>query len=187
LFSKKVLIAFGSRWGSTEGIAYELSRELTNIGLKPALINLRQTNQDHWPAVDKYSAIILGTGIRISQWTKEVKEYLKKNQEKLVNGDVILGFFISCGYASDPDHYPIAIREFIEKKFRKIGIKPDIFEAFGGIFDFSVNSKLTSIDRKILKLGARDLCMKIDYNTKNDYRNWERVHEFSTKINRLIG
>ncbi|OLS22916.1 MAG: Protoporphyrinogen IX dehydrogenase [menaquinone] [Candidatus Heimdallarchaeota archaeon LC_3] len=187
MISKKVLVAFGSRWGSTEGIAYELSMMLKHVGLNTTVINLRQINHDHWPAVDEFGAIILGTGIRIGQWTKEVKEYLKKNKEKLVKGEITLGFFISCGYASDPKYYPIAIRDFIEKGFRKIGIKPDMYEAFGGIFDYSDNSKLTSLDRKILRLGARDLCMKIGFNDKNDYRNWERVREFSTKINRLVG
>jgi len=71
---------------------------------------------------------------------------------------------------------------FIEAKFEELRFFPDIFDAFGGVFNFSPTSSLSSLDKQILKWGARDLVMKIDYSQRNDYRDWDRIYDFGKKF-----
>ncbi|MHA2238941.1 MAG: flavodoxin domain-containing protein [Candidatus Hodarchaeales archaeon] len=187
---KRILIAYGSRYHSTAETSRKLGRYLEEqMNLNVLLVNLRKIERNSWPLLekDKFAGVIVGTGIRISKWTKETRQFLEMNKNKVSDFKLVLGVFISCGYASDPSHYPIAIKEFMEDKFVKIGITPDIYDAFGGVFDFSPTSPHGSLNKQILKWGSRDLVMKIDYTQRNDYRDWNQIYDcarrFASKVN----
>jgi menaquinone-dependent protoporphyrinogen oxidase len=176
----KILIAYGSRYGCTEEISLKIASYLEKTeGLCTEVVNLRTIAESAWPRLVDFQGILLGTGIRIGKWTKEAESFLKKIKRRFINGRPAIGVFISCGYAADAKHYPIAMRSFLEKKFKDIGFHPDIYEAFGGIFDFSSSSNKSIIDRRILKWGSSDLKLTINDKKRNDYRNWERVYSFS--------
>jgi menaquinone-dependent protoporphyrinogen oxidase len=182
---KKILIAYGSRYNSTAEISRNLGKILEEkLKLKVSLIDLREIDVDSWPLLerDQFAGIIVGTGIRLTKWTKEVRQFLKANRKNISDFKIVLGFFISCGYASDPKHYPIAKKEFLLDKFGQIGIMPDIYDAFGGVFDFSPSSPHGSINKQILRWGSRDLVMKIDYTQRNDYRDWNQIHDFARRF-----
>jgi menaquinone-dependent protoporphyrinogen oxidase len=185
--SQKVLIAYGSRYGCTEDISYEISKFLKNKGgISTETVNLKEIKKEMLPPLENFDGIILGSGIRIGKWTREAEKFLNYcKKSNRING-IIIGVFISCGYASDEKMYPVARKEFLEQILNRIGIKPDIYEAFGGIFDYSESSKVGFLDKKILTMGARDLNMKIDYNSKNDYRNWDQIEEFTNKFTELL-
>ena len=182
---KRILIAYGSRYNSTEEISRNLGKFLEEkLKLKVSLVDLREIDVDSWPLLerDQFAGIIIGTGIRLTKWTKEVRQFLKANKKNLSNLKIVLGFFISCGYASDPKHYSIAKKEFLEDKFGQIGIRPDIYDAFGGVFDFSPSSPHGSINKQILRWGSRDLIMRIDYTQRNDYRDWNQIYDFARRF-----
>ncbi|NHJ32308.1 MAG: hypothetical protein FK732_05560 [Asgard group archaeon] len=186
---KRILIAYGSRYNSTAetaGILAIFLREERNLNV--SLYNLCKEKENSWPLLEKgeFEGIIVGTGIRIGKWTKEVSQFIKINKNELHNPKTIFGFFISCGYASDPKYYPIAKKQFILAKFKKYNLFPKITEAFGGVFDFSPSSNLNSLDKKILRWGARDLKMKINYTQRNDYRDWNKVYNFARKFESLL-
>ena len=176
---KRVLIAYGSRYHTTEKISKKLATYLD-----VSVMNLRKIPRSSWPILisEKFDGIIVGTGIRVSKWTKETKEFVNASKSSILESSIPFGFFISCGYASDPHHYPIAIKEFLENKFSQIGILPDLFEAFGGVFDFSPTSTYSRVDKRILKWGSRDLVMNVDYSQRNDYIDWNRINEFADKF-----
>ncbi|MHA2246808.1 MAG: flavodoxin domain-containing protein [Candidatus Hodarchaeales archaeon] len=182
-----ILIAYGSRYHSTEEISTKIALFLENkLEFQVKLLDLRNTRAKNWPPLEKYDGILVGTGIRITKWTKEAKQFLKRKKQIINQNNIILGVFVSCGYASDPKHYPIAIKDFLERIFDEIGIKPDIYDAFGGVFDFSNSSTKGAFDRKILVWGSRDLSMKINYTNRNDYRDWNQIYNFSSKFGKLV-
>ena len=186
---KRILIAYGSRYNCTADISQKLAKFLEErFDLKVSLLNLRETDTNSWPLLEReeYSGIIIGTGIRLTKWTKEVRLFLKVNKDRIQDLNITVGFFISCGYASDPKHYPIALRQFITDKMTSIGFKTNIYEAFGGIFDFATTSSLSSINKRILRWGSRDLEMKVDYNNRNDYRDWDRIYGFGNNFVTLL-
>lgn len=185
MIQKRILIVYGSRYYSTAETAGKLAEFLQEErNLNVSLFNLCKVKEKSWPLIEReeFDGIIVGTGIRIGKWTKEVKRFVKINKKTLSDPKTLFGFFVSCGYASDPKHYPIAIKQFIEAKFEELRFFPDIFDAFGGVFDFSPTSSLSSLDKQILKWGARDLVMKIDYSQRNDYRDWDRIYDFGKRF-----
>ena len=186
---KKILIAYGSRYHSTAETARNLAiflEEKRNLNVN--LLDLCKITKTSWPLLEreKYNGIIVGTGIRIGRWTNEVKQFVKINRNAIKDSEILFGFFISCGYASDPKHYPIAIKQFLEAKFEKFRFIPDIYDAFGGVFDFSPTSSLSSLDKQILKWGARDLVMKIDNIKRNDYRDWDQIYGFAKRFETML-
>ncbi len=184
---KQILIAYGSRYGCTEEISYKIAKYFEkNKGYHTKLLNLR--GKDHPTSIEDFNGIIIGTGIRVGKWSKETKSFLKKCKQIKSSIKPIIGVFISCGYASDPKYYPNAIQNFLLDNINDIGVKSiiDIYDAFGGVFDFSKASELNRIDKKILKLGARDLCMNIDYTERNDYRDWDLIYDFSSRFATLV-
>ncbi|MFX0124636.1 MAG: flavodoxin domain-containing protein [Candidatus Hodarchaeota archaeon] len=182
-----ILIAYGSRYGCTEEISHIIAEFLEKEeGFMCTLLNLRTTEEDLWPSIERYDGIMIGTGIRIGKWTKEAQSLLKKCKQNNNIKSLITGVFISCGYASDPNHYPIAIRDFLERVFVQVGIKPNIYDAFGGVFDFSHSSKKGFLDRGILKWGSKSLSMKTDYSKRNDFRNWSQIYDFGSRFAKLL-
>lgn len=184
---KKILIAYGSRYGCTEEISNKIADYLEqDKRYHTKLLNLR--GNDHWTSIEEFNGIIIGTGIRVGKWSKETKSFLKKCKQIKSSIKPIIGVFISCGYASDPKYYPSAIQNFLIDIIDDIGVKSliDIYDAFGGVFDFSNTSELGRIDKKILKLGARDLCMNIDYTERNDYRDWDIIYDFCSQFATLV-
>ena len=184
---KQILIAYGSRYGCTEEISYEIAKYFEKTkGYNTKLLNLR--GKDLWISIEEFNGIIIGTGIRIGKWSKETKSFLKKCTQIENSIKPIIGVFISCGYASDPKYYPNAIQSFLLDILDDIGVKSliNIYDVFGGVFDFSNSTKLSRIDKKILKLGARDLSMNIDYTEKNDYRDWNIIYDFCAQFDTLV-
>ena len=186
---KRILIAYRSRYQSTAETAGKLATFLEEErNLNVSLFNLCKVNEKSWPLLEReeFDGVIVGTGIRIGKWTKEVKQFVKINKDAIKDLKILFGFFINCGYASDPKYYPIAMKQFLEAKFRKLRFFPDISDAFGGVFDFSPTSSLSFLDKQILKRGARDLVMKIDYTQRNDYRDWDQIYGFAERFEIIL-
>lgn len=184
--STKVLIAYGSRYGCTKEISHEIAKFLEEEGFQTQLFDLRTVREDKWPSIAEYDGVVIGTGIRVGYWTKEAKKFLKRNKALFKSHQKALGVFVSCGYAADPKMYSKAKEEFIEPILGKIGIEPDLCDAFGGVFDFSNSSPVGYLDKKILRWGARDLCMAIEFDSRNDYRNWEQIRRYGKEFTEAV-
>ena len=92
---KKVLIAYGSRYGSTAKIARTMAQTLENEGLEPQLLDLNQTNQKQWPSLASYDGLLVGSGIKIGRWTGEATKFLKKHADEiktLKSKGLVVGF-----------------------------------------------------------------------------------------------
>lgn len=111
LSTKKILIAYGTRYGSTEEISHKIRdffKENADIDYEIDTLNLQIVSKKKWPSVNDYDGILIGTGIRMGRWIKEAEDFMRicKNQNE--NGNIIMGIFVTCGYAADPKYYPVA-------------------------------------------------------------------------------
>ncbi|MHA1213964.1 MAG: flavodoxin domain-containing protein [Candidatus Hodarchaeales archaeon] len=181
--TKKVLIAYSSRFGSTEEIAIEISEVLEDEHLKVELLNLRTTKTN--PSLEKFHGIIVGSGIMRGEWTTEALEFLRKNST--IN-DKVLGLFVSSGKASNEKLYNEARKEYIEKIVKKYNLNNPMTEAFGGVFDLSEVSIHNDIEKKILKeIADSDRSGFVIYDGKlNDFRNWQKIRDWSRSFARLV-
>ncbi|MFW9997232.1 MAG: flavodoxin domain-containing protein [Candidatus Odinarchaeota archaeon] len=186
--SPKVLIAYGSRFGSTEEISSEISRILEEKGIETSIINLRNVKSKDWPSLEAFDGVLIGSGIRIARWTKEARQFLMKNREVL--NTKTLGLFVSCADASLPGTVDKARKEYLEDVMEEIGIAAGIYDAFGGVFDFTKSSKMSFIEKKMLltvgKQRAEDNISLIKEKERTDLRDWDQIKSFADKYAELV-
>lgn len=179
--NKKVLIAYGTRYGATEEIAQELAKTLKEKGLEPELLNLKKIKSKNWPKLENFDGFIIGTSLKINSWKKEVKSFLDKNKLGLKKENKKLGVFTCGAYAIGE---PIESKEDIAKRLMKnYELEADVYNAFGGILDFSEDSKIGKAGRLALKLAAKGMSaekdLQFDMNGRNDFRDWEKIRSFA--------
>ncbi len=179
----KVLVAFGSRYGSTQQIAEKISDFLKDQGLETQLLNLKEIKQKNWPALNNFDGILIGSGIKIGMWTKESKAFIKFAKSSNINNP--LGAFVSCGEAMNPNNRSSARDRYLAKVLAKFGIQASLYDAFGGVFDLSETSNLGKINKKILVTVSKE-DPTIKPNQRNDGRDWEQIKQFAMEFSKLV-
>ncbi|UCG04482.1 MAG: hypothetical protein JSW11_10965 [Candidatus Heimdallarchaeota archaeon] len=181
---KSVLIVFASRFGSTDEIAHEIADELERHKILTKVHNLRDGVKT--PSLEDFDGIIVGSGIKMGRWTKESYKFLKENQNKL--NSKVLGLFVSSGEAANPKTYTEARRKYLERMMGKTGVKADITEAFGGVFDFSSDSTYSFLEKKIIQRLAKSVegGIVIDDYKMNDFRDWELIRKWAKEFSNLL-
>lgn len=187
---KKVLIAYGTRYGSTGEISQEMGKTLEKEGLKVQLVDLKKTKSKEWPSLEPFDGVLVGSSIAIGKWMKEPQEFLKKHKAEIQKKEKIHGLFVSCGSASFPETYEQGKSDYLEKVMAKIGIEADIYEAFGGVYDFSESSRVGGMAKRALKMASNQMNKqygpRIDLNAKNDFRDWDQIQNFAKKFASLV-
>jgi menaquinone-dependent protoporphyrinogen oxidase len=183
---KKVLIAYGTRYGSTEEISQGIGKILKKEGLEAQIVDLKKTKSKEWPSLTPFDGVLVGSSIAIGKWMNEPQEFLKKHRAEIQKKEKILGLFVSCGSASFPETYEQAKSDYLEKVMAKIGIEADIYEAFGGVYDFSESSRVRGMAKGTLKTAAKYMNKnqgtQIDLNGRNDFRDWDQIQNFAKKF-----
>jgi len=182
---KRVLIAYGTRYGSTEEISQEIAKTLKEKGLEFELFNLGEGKSKNWPQLDDFDGVIIGTSLKINSWKKQVKSFIEKNRVVLKKRK--LGVFTCGAYAiAEPAE---AKKDIAKRLMKKFELKADIYDAFGGILDFSEDSNVGKAGRLTLKavaLGLRDeKGMEIDMSGCNDFRDWDKIRSFAESFAEL--
>lgn len=181
---KSVLIVFASRFGSTDEIAHEIAEELEKHEIITEVLNLK--DGESTPSLDEFDGILVGSGVKMGRWTKEAFNFLKKNH-KLLN-DKVLGLFVSSGEAANPKTYDGARKKYLEEIMERTGVKADMVEAFGGIFDFSSSSNYSFLEKKIIQRLAKSVegGIIIQDGKVNDFRNWQLIRNWATDFGNLV-
>lgn len=172
----KILIAVGSKYGSTHEIAMKITEIFSEKGFQVDLINLNERKLSKKEQIEKYSGILLGSGIYAGKWTPKIKKFIKKYNSFLK--DKALAAFVVCGEAHDPNRKELSQTKFVQNYLDKFGICPDFGAVFPGVIDFSENTPYNKIELKILKKITKKEG-NVSQNEKNDFRNWKDIEEFA--------
>ncbi|GAG96000.1 unnamed protein product, partial [marine sediment metagenome] len=149
----KVLIAYGTRYGSTEEIAKKIEKTIQHKGLESELVNLGITKSKNWPQLDGFDGIIVGTSLKVNSWKKQVKTFLDKHKNEINNKK--FGMF-TCGAWAIAE--PLEANEDIAGRLAKnFELTADIYYAFGGVLDLSEDSNVGRAGKIALKLTALGL------------------------------
>jgi menaquinone-dependent protoporphyrinogen oxidase len=182
----KVIILYGTRYGSTEEISNELAKVLEENGLETTLVNLEETKRQNLPDLNEFNGILLGSSIKIGKWTKSVRKFVKKFSDELKSKQNTLGVFVSCGDGGNPDKREQARTKYIKKYLDEYGIDAHMIEAFGGVLDLTEDSNIGKIAKKMMAMAAAEE-PSIKPNEKNDMRDWDRIRTFGKKFCELLG
>lgn len=189
---KRVFIGFGTRFGATEEISHRIVKLLENSGITTQVENLRKNKNP--PSSQEFDGVIIASGMKISKWTKEPKKYIKKYSDMLKNPDKIFGMFV-CSILAVQD-YEQAKADYLQKTLEDNDIPDDqnhiVYDAFGGVMDFSKDTNLRLFDKRALQMAAMGMekdsegAFQYDPNGKNDFRDWEKITEFATKFKNML-
>ena len=192
--SKKILIAYGSRYGSTEEIAHSMAEILANAGLGTQLLDLRRTKQKDWPPLTSFDGVLVGSGIKIGRWTKEVTVFLKTHADELKRlkpKGLVVGVFVSCGMASTPGQQEEARRKYLKEVLTNIGIIDAVstYDAFGGVYHFSPSAPIGFLDKRMLSVAAKQMAKDgtpLTEGARNDLRDWDQIRTFTEHFAQLV-
>jgi len=183
----KVLILYGTRYGTTKGISDEIEKIIQQKGITTKSYNLEEYNIKEIPPVQEYDGIIIGSGIKIKRWTKAVKKFVNKRKSELKKMQSTLGFYVCCGVAAKKKDISKAINDYITSKLQKLGIQPALIDAFGGCYDLTEGSPITGMTRKIVIAIMKDEeGIENPEGKKHDYRDWEQIKDFANKFGELL-
>jgi menaquinone-dependent protoporphyrinogen IX oxidase len=190
--NKRVAITFTSEYGYIAEIAQEMAKILADKGIFTDIVNLKKIRRNSWPMVEAYDGILIGSNQGF--WTflkKQSNDFLRENIHRLIEKGITTGIFMS-----DPNDLPsiinpelatVALENEIVKKY---GFKPSICGKFGPVIDLSKSSTIKSEMKSNLRSFAKSFSRKtgIVFNMKgyNDFRDWNRIHEFTLKFANTI-
>jgi len=182
---KKVLIVYGTRYGSTEEVSNKIVNTLKEKAIDTSVINFKDLITENQPNLEDYDGIIIGSGIKVGQWTKETKKFVENNLEFFKNSNVILGVFVSSGLASNPEKIVELKKEYIENVLNQYGIVADLYDVFGGVLDLSKDSNIGFLGKKMIKMVSKD-DPRIKPNQRNDLRDWNQIKKFTENYANLL-
>jgi len=145
----KTLIVYCSKYGTTEKCAELIKEKLEE---QVSSINL-QSNP--YPDIKDFDVILIGGSIYAGKIQKEVKGFVKANEEELLKRN--LGLFLSCGQAEKTEEYQKDV--FTEKIYDHAFVKVNV--GYGYIFEkMGIMSRL--IVKKLAKINKTTIDIKYD-------------------------
>ena len=156
----KILIAYASKHGATEGIAKAIGDAFKKQRYQVDVLKVESVK-----SLEDYDAILIGSGIYAGNWLKQAKIFIEKFGNDLKDLPVWL---FSSGPVGDPlkpqDNKAVNIDELI----KNINIKEH--KIFAGKID---NSQLGIGEKLITK------ALRVPYG---DYRNWPAIETWANDI-----
>ncbi len=74
----RILVAYESRYGATEGIARRIGEVLIQQGLSADVVRARDAR-----SVEGYDAFVIGSAVFIGSWMREAVDFVKRNAPAL--------------------------------------------------------------------------------------------------------
>jgi menaquinone-dependent protoporphyrinogen oxidase len=156
--TKSILLAYPTRYGSTQEVAETIAAILREVGL----------DVDSWPMqeielLDNYDAIVLGASIYNARWHSEAHNFLSRHQEALRQRPVAI--FV-LGPLSTDDAAMLTSRHQLDKELEKHPwLKPAALEIFIGKLDPT-------------RLGFFERLR----STASDHRDWDAIRAWAKAL-----
>jgi menaquinone-dependent protoporphyrinogen oxidase len=163
-----VLVAYATRYGSTQEVAEAIAATLLESGLHVDLRAMQDVE-----TLEGYDAVVLGTALYMYHWHKDAVRFLARHRAALAKRPVAI-------FTLGPVHDPHDDKEFgdartqLDKELAKYPwLEPVALELFGGAFDpaklrFPLNvlaGKAPASDARgwtAIRAWAHDLAAKLE-------------------------
>jgi menaquinone-dependent protoporphyrinogen oxidase len=163
--TKRVLISYASRCGSTGGVAEAIGQVLCVMGASADIRLVGNVND-----ISPYHAVIVGSAIRRGKWLPEAVGFVKDNQDMLSR--LPIAYFVVClTMKDDTAENRSKVMAYLDP-VRKVA--PRIQPVAVGLFPGAVNfGKLSFVDKMVLK--AKGV-------SEGDYRDWTAVKAWAFDV-----
>jgi menaquinone-dependent protoporphyrinogen oxidase len=157
-----ILVAYGSKSGSTAEIAEFMASELVKKGFAVDLKPAKDVE-----SVDEYKTVIVGGPIWAGSWPGPVTDFIKNNKDTLKEKKV--AYFLTClSLTEDKEESRKAEEKYLEKE--RAMVEPISEGRFAGKMDSSKLNFFFKIMMKMMK--AKDA----------DHRDWEKIKEWVSEV-----
>ncbi len=126
--TRSILLAYATRYGSTQEVAETITTALRQAGLKVDIQPMREVK-----TLDDYDAVVLGAAIYSTKWHPDAHQFLSQHQEALRQRLVVI---FALGPLSNSDTAMRNSRRQLDKELAKYPwLKPVAVEMFAGKYD----------------------------------------------------
>jgi menaquinone-dependent protoporphyrinogen oxidase len=158
--TRRILLVYASRHGSTQEVAEAIAATLRDMGLE---VDLRAM-QDAEP-LDTYDAIVLGAPIYNAKWHSDAHQFLSQHQAMLSRRPV---FIFALGPLRADDAAMRGSRNQLEQELTQYPwLSPLASAVFGGAYD---PAKFNMVERLLYGLSSKD------------HRDWDAIHTWAKAI-----
>ncbi len=159
---RKVLVAYGTRAGSTAGVAERVAEVLNQNGFAAQAIAVKKV-KDAAP----YDAIVLGSSIRAGKLKPEVLKFLDKNKADL-NAKPFAAFVVCLTMTGNDEKSRATASSYLDPV--RLRVKPLSEGLFPGAYD---PSKWDFVTRAIMKMIKA---------TPGDHRKWDEIEAWAASL-----
>jgi len=166
--SRKVLVAYSTRYGSTGEVAQAIAKTLTDEGFDAEAAPAREI-----ASVDGYHAVIVGGPFYYGAWSKEAKNFVEKQRTALES--LPFALFALGPSSGEGEELREACEHFRQDLLSSVSLRPIAAEVFGGSYD---PSRLGFLDRLATVLPASPL----HGLPAQDARDWAAIAAWARSI-----
>ena len=166
--SDSILVAYATRYGSTQEVAEAVAETLRERGLEVEIQPMRKVR-----TLDGYGAVVLGAPIYIGAWHKDALNFLSRHREGLMVRRVAI---FALGPTHQDETEMQGSRAQLDKELAKYPwIAPIALEMFVGKYD---PAKLRFPDSLIAGLPASPL----HGMPASDLRDWTAIRAWASNL-----
>ena len=165
--SASVLIAYATRYGSTQEVAEAVASTLRERGLAVDIGPMRKVR-----TLEQYRAVVLGAPLFMFHWHKDARSFLSRHREALTQRPVAI-------FALGPTKSPIDDKEWqtcraqLDQDLAQFPwLKPVALELFGGKID---PAKLRFPENLFSKQIAKEM-------PASDIRDWTAIRAWASTL-----
>jgi len=126
--SASILVAYATRYGSTQEVAEAVAATLRERGLAVNIQPMREVR-----GLEEYSVIVLGAPLYMFHWHKDALHFLSRFHEALIARPVAV--FALGPFHNEEKEYQ-EVRNQLDKELAKFPwLTPQVIAIFGGKFD----------------------------------------------------
>jgi menaquinone-dependent protoporphyrinogen oxidase len=164
----KILIAYGSRYGSTAEVAAAIAQTLCKKGITADAKHITNITN-----LSDYRAVIIGAPVISGEWMPEMVEFIQANRSVL--SQMPVAYFLTCmtlGLTHQPEAREriAAVLDAVEKQIPEV--KPQDKALFAGALDYG---KMSVAMQMMYRAFAED-------GTSGDFRDWNAIHDWAESI-----
>ena len=157
--AKSTLLAYATRFGSTQEVAEAITAELRQRGLEVDIRPMQEVT-----TLDNYDAVVLGAALYNTKWHTNAHQFLTQYQNALMQRSVAI---FTLGPLSSSEEAKRNSRRQLDKELAKYSwLKPVVLEVFAGKYD-PTKPGLGSFYRLL---------------PTRDYRDWKAIRAWANKL-----
>ncbi|MFZ5822140.1 MAG: flavodoxin domain-containing protein [Chloroflexota bacterium] len=164
----KILVAYGSRYGATAGVASAIAEALCKTGVAADAKHIASVTD-----LSAYDAAIIGAPVNSDEWMSEVVEFVGANRSQL--SQMPVAYFLTCmtlGLTNQPEAREkiAAVLQAVEKQIPEV--KPLDKGLFAGALDYG---KMSVAMQMMYRAFAED-------GTSGDFRDWDAIRAWGGSV-----